>query len=147
MPLVQHTIGDINYRICSSVRPSMLSAPIQTAKRQGQRNSTMIELSISMTDPAPVFQFSGIVGLARPSKPKPVQTGTPNHNPKWLKSVTGLRALRVLGEIQPFLFGEKAREVERALAFFSPTGYRQGHFRPIDIWPREEFPLRRRLEA
>jgi len=110
-------------------------------------DSTTIELSISMTDSAPVFQFSDIVGLPRPSKPKPPQTAEPNHKPKWLKAVTGLRALRVLGEIQPFLFGEKAREVERALAFFSPTGYRQGHFRPIDIWPREEFPLRRRLEA
>jgi hypothetical protein len=110
-------------------------------------DSTAIELSVSMIDPAPVFQFSDIVGLARPSKPKPAQTANPNYKPKWLKSVIGLRALRVLKEIQPFLFGEKSREVEKALTFFSPTGYRQGHFRPIDIWPREEFPLRRRLEA
>ena len=110
-------------------------------------DSTTIELSISMTDPAPVFKFSDIVGLARPSKPKPLQIANPNYKPKWLKGVTGLRALRVLREIQPFLFGEKAREVERALAFFSPTGYRNGCFRPNEIWPREEFPLRRRLEA
>lgn len=106
---------------------------------------TTIELSVSMTDPAPVFKFSDVVGLPRPSKPKPAQAASPNNKPKWLKGVTGLRALRVLREIQPFLFGEKWREVEKALAFFSPTGYRSGCFRPIDIWPREEFPLRRRL--
>jgi hypothetical protein len=100
-----------------------------------------------MTDPAPVFKFSDVVGLPRPSKAKPAQTANPNHKPKWLKAVTGLRALRVLREIQPFLFGEKSREVEKALTFFSPTGYRDGCFRPIEIWPREEFPLRRRLEA
>jgi hypothetical protein len=110
-------------------------------------DSTTIELSISMTDSAPVFQFADIVGLPRPSKPKPPRIAEPNSKPKWMKGVTGLRALRVLGEIRPFLFGEKAREVERALVFFSPTGYRDGCFRPIDIWPREEFPLRRRLEA
>src|SRR6266480_568551 len=109
-------------------------------------DSTTIELSISMTDPAPVFKFSGIVGLPRPSKPKPVRGANPNYKPKWLKAVTGLRALRVLREIQPFVFGEKAREVEKALAFFSPTGYRAGCFRPIEIWPRDAFPLRRRLE-
>jgi len=108
---------------------------------------TTVELSISMTDPAPVFQFADIVGLPRPSKPKPPRIAEPNSKPKWMKGVTGLRALRALEEIRPFLFGEKAREVERALAFFSPTGYRDGCFRPIDIWPRKEFPLRRRLEA
>ncbi len=112
-----------------------------------QVDSTAIELSVLMTDPAPVFQFSDIVGLARPSKPKPIQTANPNYKPKWRKSVSGLRALRVLSEIQPFLFGEKSREVTKALAFFSPTGYRDGCFRPIEIWPPEEFPLRRRLEA
>jgi hypothetical protein len=110
-------------------------------------DSTTIELSVSMTDPAPVFKFSGIVGLPRPSKPKPVLAASPNYKPKWLKGVTGLRALRVLKEIRPFLFGEKSREVEKALAFFSPTGYRAGCFRPIEIWPRDAFPLRRRLEA
>jgi len=110
-------------------------------------NSTAIELSILMTDPAPIVQFSDIVGLPRPAKPKPIQTATPNYKPKWRKSVTGLRALRVLREIQPFLFGEKSREVTRALTFFSRSGYRDGCLRPIEIWPPEEFPLRRRLEA
>jgi hypothetical protein len=108
-------------------------------------DSTTIELSISMTDPAPVFKFSDIVGLPRPSKSKP--SSNPNYKPSWLKTITGLRALRVLREIQPFLLGEKRREVERGLAFFAPRGYHVGRFRPADIWPREEFPLGKRLEA
>jgi hypothetical protein len=103
---------------------------------------TTVVFSVSMTDSAPVLRFSDLVGLPKPSKPKPNTNSM--YKAAWRKEVTGLRALKVLREIQPFLLGEKLREAEKALSFFSPNGYRLGHFRPADIWPRDEYPLRKR---
>jgi hypothetical protein len=101
---------------------------------------TTLVLMVSMTDPAPVFGFSDLVGLPRPLKPKP--SSNPKYRPKWWRETTGLRALQVLREIQPFLVGEKLREAEKALILFSPTGYRRGCFRAVDVWPPGEFPFR-----
>src|SRR2546428_2527727 len=100
------------------------------------------DLSVGMTDSAPVFRFSDLVGLTRPSRPK--QRANVKLKPLWRKDIAGLRAFRVLHEIQPFLAGERLRGAQKALTFFSPMGYHRGWFRPIDVWPPNEFPLRGR---
>lgn len=107
---------------------------------QKRGDSTTIDLTTGMTDPAPIFKLSDYYRLTRPTRPKI------NHNwkPVWTKTVSGLRAFRILGEILPFLVGQKLKEAERALDFFSPDGYHWGCFRANDIWPLKEFPLRRR---
>jgi hypothetical protein len=106
-------------------------------------DSTTVDISLAMTDFAPVYRFSQFVGLAPPVRPR--MRADRKLKPLWRKEFTGLRALRVLREILPFTVGEKAREIERALEFFGPTGTRRGCFRPVHIWPPDEFPLRRRL--
>jgi hypothetical protein len=90
-----------------------------------------------MTDPEPIFKFSDHVGLTHPSKP------VKNHDwkPNWHKNIAGLRALRLLREIGPFLLGGKRKEAERAIDFFSPSGSHRGRFRNCDIWPSSEFSL------
>jgi hypothetical protein len=103
-------------------------------------DSTTIALTVGMTDPAPIFKFSDHIGLSRPTRPKPSRSG----KPVWRKIVYSRRAFRILQEVRPFLVGEKLREAERALEFFSQGGLRRGCIRPITIWPPDEFPLRRR---
>jgi hypothetical protein len=99
---------------------------------------TFLALDVSMVDSAPIFRLSEYFGLDPPSKP------VKNHQWKllWHKNVAGLRALRVLREITPFLVGQKRKEAEKALSFFSPMGLHRGCFRNRDIWPRSDFPLR-----
>jgi hypothetical protein len=103
-------------------------------------DSTTLVVQVSMTDQAPVFAFSDMIGLPRPSKPKP--SSNRRHRAKWWRAATGLRALRVLREIQPFLVGGKLKEAEKAIALFGPTGYHHGCLRAIDVFPPNEFPLR-----
>ncbi|MGH9920702.1 MAG: hypothetical protein ACRD6W_17760, partial [Nitrososphaerales archaeon] len=99
---------------------------------------TYFNIDLSMADPEPVFRFSEYVGLSHPSKP------VKNHDwkPNWHMNVAGLRALRVLQEIHPFLLGEKLKEAEKALAFFAPYGSHSGCFGNLDVWPTIEFPWR-----
>ena len=99
---------------------------------------TYLNLDTAMVDPAPIFRLSDYYGLPRPAKP------AKNHQwkPLWRKNIGGLRALRVLQEILPFLFGEKKSEAQKALAFFSPRGCHRGRFSSPDVWPRSEFPFR-----
>ena len=103
-----------------------------------QQDVTYLNLDVSMADPEPIFKFSDYVGLPHPSKP------VKNHDwkPNWHKNACGLRALRVLQEIHPFLLGEKLKEAEKALSFFSPYGGHSGCFGNLDVWPRSEFPWR-----
>ena len=99
---------------------------------------TRFNIDVSMADSEPVFKFSDYVGLSHPSKP------VKNHDwkPNWHKNVSGLRAFRVLREIRPFLLGEKLKEAEKALAFFSPDGSHPGCFGNLEVWPRDAFPWR-----
>lgn len=103
-----------------------------------ESGSTQLQLSLSMVDPAPIFTLARYYGLQSPRKP------TKNHQwkPLWRKNISGLRALRTLQEILPFLRGQKRNEANKAIVFFSPDGYHGGHFGNEDIWPRDEFPLR-----
>ena len=104
-------------------------------------NSTAIEIGVNMTDPQPVFRFSDLVGVHRPKKAKPREGDL---KPAWYTVVGGLRAYRVLQEIVPFLLGQKLEEAKRSLELSGPDGYREGCFGGFDIWPEDEFPLRRR---
>lgn len=108
------------------------------ARFRKQADATYLNLDVSMADPEPVFTFSDYVGLSHPSKP------VKNHGwkPNWHKNVSGLRALKVLQEIHPFLLGEKLKEAEKAIAFFTPFGIHSGCFGNRDIWPTGEFPWR-----
>ncbi|TLY00960.1 MAG: hypothetical protein E6K95_07665, partial [Thaumarchaeota archaeon] len=65
----------------------------------------------------------------------------------WIGAVGGLRAYRVLQEILQFLSGQKLEEARRALEFFALDGYRKGRYGAYDIWPDDEFPLRKRSLA
>jgi hypothetical protein len=103
-------------------------------------NSTALVVMVSMTDEAPIFRFSDLVGLPRPWQPK--ASSDRQQRPKWWRETTGLRALRVLREIHPFLVGEKQREATKALVLFGPSGYRRGCFRAVEVWPPNQFPLR-----
>lgn len=103
-------------------------------------NSTALAIDTKMTDPDPIFRLADLFGMSRPSRPKL----RPGLKPIWRKEILGLRALRVTHEILPFLFGEKRREAEKAIACFGPRGYHPNCLRSIDVWPSNEFPLRRR---
>jgi hypothetical protein len=106
-------------------------------------DSTTLDLAVGMTDPDPVFKFADCCNLGRPARPR----NKKNYKPVWTKSITGVRAFRILGEVLPFLVGGKAIEAEKALNFFGPNGYHRGHFRPAEIWPANEFPYRKRRSA
>lgn len=88
-------------------------------------DATVLQLDTAMVDSAPIFLLSDYVGMKKPSKP------VKNHSwkPVWHKNVSGLRALRVLQEILPYLLGERRKEAEKAIAFFSPFGRHEGSFR------------------
>ncbi len=102
---------------------------------------TGLDIRVAMTDPDPVFRLCDLFGVARPPKSLPKQL---RRKPKWECVAGGLRAYRILQEILPFLLGEKLKEAKRALEFFAPNGYRQGRFGGYDVWPFDEFPLRKR---
>lgn len=103
-----------------------------------EMQSTGLQLDTSMVDPAPIRKLAECYGLPAPSKT------TKNHEwkPLWRKNIAGLRAIRILREILPFLEGDKRREAEKAIDFFSPDGYHLGRFGNANIWPSTEFPLR-----
>jgi hypothetical protein len=103
-------------------------------------DSTTLDLDLKMTDSEPVFRFADLCGLPRPARPRKRQK---RWQPLWRKNISGIRALRVLKEIQPFLVGQKYREAQKALEFFDSNGYRRGCFWASVIWPPDEFPLRR----
>lgn len=103
-------------------------------------DSTTLDLDLKMTDAMPVFRFADVCGLPRPPGPL---TRANRWQPVWRKNIAGIRALRVLREIHPFLVGQKRREAERAFEFFDSNGYHRGRFVSSMIWLTHEFPLRR----
>jgi hypothetical protein len=103
-------------------------------------DSTTLVLDLRMTDSEPVFRFADLCGLPRPEEP----VERPNRwQPMWRKSIAGIRALRVLIEIEPFLVGQKRREALRAFEFFDSNGYHRGRFYSSMIRPPDGFPYRR----
>lgn len=106
-------------------------------------DSTTVVIETNMTDPDPIFRLSDLCGMPRPSRPRL----RPGFKPIWRKGFFGVRAFRITREIQPFLFGEKREEAERVLSFFGPYGYHRGRFNASDVWPSDQFPLRRKRGA
>jgi AraC-like DNA-binding protein len=107
-------------------------------------DETSLQLRIGMTDPAPIFRFCDSCGVSRPKRSTPKD---PPWKPMWLGVVDGLRAYRVVQEILPFLEGEKLMEAKRALEFFAPDGRRKGRYGAYDVWPANQFLLRKRSLA
>jgi hypothetical protein len=102
---------------------------------------TALDIRTGMTDPDPIFKLCECFGIVRPQEPRIRPHGW---KPVWECVVGGLRAFRVLQEMLPYLFGEKLKEAKKALEFFAPDGYHPGRFGGYDIWPEDEFPLRKR---
>ena len=102
---------------------------------------TSLEIYVAMTDSAPIFSFCDLVGKGRPQRAMPGRNGW---KPVWWTAIGGLRAYRVLQEILPFLLGQKFEEAKRGLEFFTPAGYTDGCFGGYEVWPENEFPLRKR---
>ena len=100
---------------------------------------TELRLIVGMTDKPWVAKFSELCGLGPPRRIPPRK---PGYKEVWQKSVKGLRALMILKDVLPYLMGEKLREAQTAIEFFSPTGYRKGRFRPSDVWTPVSFPYR-----
>jgi hypothetical protein len=92
-----------------------------------------------MTDRPWVAKFSELCGLG---PPRHVPPNKPGYKEVWVRSVKGLRALLILEDVLPYLMGEKLREAEAAIEFFSPTGYRKGRFRPSEVRSPASFPYR-----
>lgn len=112
-----------------------------TAQYVKKSDETGLVLRVGMTDSAPIFRFCDSCGVGRPKRPKPRVIPW---KPMWTGAIAGLRAYRVLQEILPYLTGQKLEEAKRALEFFAPYGYRKGRYGAYDIWPEDEFPLRKR---
>lgn len=101
---------------------------------------TRLKISLGMTDRVYVARFAELCGV---SPPRLARSKSVNNSDVWSREVTGLRAIIILKEALPYLLGEKRRQAERALEFFSPTGYRRGRFSSRDVWPRPLFPIRK----
>jgi len=106
-----------------------------------RRDETVLLVIVRMTDKEWVSRFAEITQSTPPGFVN--RASRRNSKNLWEKSITGIRALRLVQEIMPYLVGGKREEAKRALEFFSPTGYRKGLFRNSEIWPHEKFPLRR----
>jgi len=111
---------------------------------QRRSGETSLQLRVGMTDSAPIFRFCDSCGTGRPKRPTPRKIPW---KPMWIGAVGGLRAYRVLQEILQFLSGQKLEEARRALEFFAPDGYHKGRYGAYDVWPDDEFPLRKRSLA
>jgi hypothetical protein len=108
------------------------------AKFDRQIDATYLSIDVSMIDPAPIFILCNRIGLPRPTKPAKSR----GRNPSWHVSIVALRALRALQETLPILLGERLKEAETAITFFSPNGFRRGRFGNRDVWPVSGFPWR-----
>ena len=101
--------------------------------------STRLKIIIGMTDRPYVVKFAEVCGVGPPREIPPRYK---RRRIVWEKTVSGLRAILLLNDIMPYLMGEKRKEAQRALEFFSPTGYTKGKFRAAEIWPPSQFPLK-----
>ena len=93
---------------------------------------TELVLVVEMTDRDWIVEFARTVGLSMP--PLSGRGVGPNRKPKFRRSPSGRRALRILNEVLPFLYGQRLKEAERALEFFSPSGSVKGRVKAAQIW-------------
>ncbi len=103
-----------------------------TCSYNKRQDHTELVIRLDMTDREWVAKFASAVGLRNPPAEGRHLGG--NHSPTFTRNPMGLRALRILNEVLPFLYGVKKEEALRAIEFFSPTGYRKGVHRPAEIF-------------
>jgi hypothetical protein len=111
---------------------------------QSRREITELRLIVGMTDRPWVAKFSELCGLGPPRRVPPHK---PGYKEVWQKTIKGLRALIILNGVLSYLMGEKLREAQAAIEFFSPTGYRKGRFRPAGVWRSAGFRYRYQIAS
>jgi len=103
-----------------------------TCRYEKTQRKTALLVIVEMTDRDYIARFAEIVGL---SQPMSIGRFTlPGHRAKFRRTLMGLRALRVLREVTPMMYGDKKREARIAIESFAPTGYREGLVVPADVW-------------
>ena len=80
-----------------------------------RRRQTALLVIVRMTNKEWVSRFAEITQSTRPG----LLNRKPPEKQMWEKVITGIRALRLLHEITPFLVGGKREEAKRAFEFFS----------------------------
>lgn len=103
-----------------------------TCSYNGRQKQTELVVRLDMTDREWVAKFASAVGLSPP--PAEGRYHGENRRKVFTRNPMGLRALRILNEVLPYLYGTKRAEALRAIDFFSPTGYRTGIHRPAEIF-------------
>ncbi|MBI2649449.1 MAG: helix-turn-helix domain-containing protein [Thaumarchaeota archaeon] len=94
---------------------------------------TALVIIVEMTDREWVARFAEAIRVS-PPRDKGQAILLPNRRPKFRRGASGLRALRILVEVMPYLYGQKLLEAKRAVEYFSPTGYTEGCHRAAEIW-------------
>ncbi len=94
---------------------------------------TALVVIVEMTDREWVARFAEAIGVSPPSE-RGQKILLPNRKPKFRRGASGLRAVRILVEVMPYLCGQKLIEAKRAVKFFSPSGYKEGCYRAAEIW-------------
>ncbi len=95
-------------------------------------DETTLAVVVELTDREWIAKFAEVVGLSPP--PEYGRLTLPGNKPKFRRTPIGLRAVRVLREIMPHLYGLKKKEAQAGVDFFAPTGYRDGLWRPQVVW-------------
>ncbi len=95
-------------------------------------DTTELVIVVEMTDRDWIVKFSEEVGLTPP--PEMGRDVSPKRKAKFRRAPSGLRALRILKEILPYLYGQRLREAQRAIEYFSPSGHVKGMVRAAEIW-------------
>ncbi|MDA4135621.1 MAG: hypothetical protein OK449_01305 [Thaumarchaeota archaeon] len=103
-----------------------------TSSYDKEQRQTELVLRIDMTDREWVAKFAATVGLSAP--PTVGRYHGEGHKRIFSRNPQGLRALIILHEILPYLCGTKKVEAQRAIDFFSPTGYKKGEHRADEIY-------------
>ncbi len=99
----------------------------------------MLLVMVRMTDKAPVTRFAQIVIGTPPN----IVRRAPR-KPMWDKTIGGMRALTVLEEILPFLYGKSVRRLKEPWNSFLQAAITRDCFGIQKYGPRAEFPLRRK---
>lgn len=94
---------------------------------------TALVIIVEMTDREWVARFAEAIRVS-PPRDKGQVILLPNRRPKFRRGASGLRALRILVEVMPYLYGQKLLEAKRAVEYFSPTGYTEGCHKAAEIW-------------
>jgi hypothetical protein len=103
-----------------------------TCRYEKSQRKTALVVVVEMTDREYIAKLADIVGLSEPMTfGRFTRAG---HKPKFRRTLMGLRALKVLQEVLPLMYGSRRADAIRAIEAFSPTGYKEGYVTPHEIW-------------